>query len=249
MPNDRRRSSWDQGKLRFASVLCAIVLALTACAPSRIALQSEAVLLPGFPLRQYEQMAEHDVPVFRVDGQNSRVLILVHRAGTLARLGHDHALVAHDVRGYIAPRDARADLYVRLDALAVDEPDARKEAAFDTQPSAEDISGTRYNMLHKVLDAARHPFVRVMVAGMDANGAPKVDVDVNGVVRTVPVTLKHRENAQRFSAMGEFAIRQSDFGIEPLSILGGALQVADQVEVRFAIEARRVHPPLKAGDD
>ena len=52
----------------------------------------------------------------------SRIVIEVRRGGTLAQLGHDHVVVSHDVAGYVAPAEGRADLYVRLDRLVVDEP-------------------------------------------------------------------------------------------------------------------------------
>ena len=38
-------------------------------------------------------------------------------------------------------------------------------------------------------------------------------------------------------AKGALRIRQSDFGITPFSVGGGAIQVADEVDVRFEIVA------------
>ena len=40
-------------------------------------------------------------------------------------------------------------------------------------------------------------------------------------------------------ATGQLAFNQSDFGITPFSILGGAVAVQDQVALRFDIVARR----------
>ena len=40
---------------------------------------------------------------------------------------------------------------------------------------------------------------------------------------------------------GELALRQTDFGITPLSVAGGAIQVQDEVKLRFDIHARRMH--------
>jgi hypothetical protein len=41
---------------------------------------------------------------------------------------------------------------------------------------------------------------------------------------------------------GRVTLKQTDFEITPLSILGGGLQVQDRVEIRFAIRASRVLP-------
>ena len=220
----------------------AFVLTLSACVPSPVQEPVRSTAAPpAFPMLEYERMAQRGVHVFVVDAGASRVLIEVRRAGPLARLGHDHSLVAH-VHGYIAPQEQRADLYVRLDTLAVDEPDARREAGFDTQPSAADIAGTRQNMLTKVLDA-RFAFVQVRIAGAQTPGVPtKAVVALNGSERVVPVAVERKEDAKRFVATGELSIRQSDFGIAPFSILGGAIQVADRIDVRFTIDARLLEP-------
>src|SRR5258708_23733284 len=90
------------------------------------------------------------------------------RRGPPARLGHDHVVASHEVTGYVAPGEGRADLYVALARLVVDEPELRKEAGFDTQPSESDIEGTRSNMLNHVLEAERFPFALIGVAGADA---------------------------------------------------------------------------------
>jgi hypothetical protein len=58
------------------------------------------------------------------------------------------------------------------------------------------------------------------------------------VEREVPVTA--RVNADSVTAHGNFVILQSELGIEPFSIMGGAIAVADEVEVRFDIVARPV---------
>ena len=39
------------------------------------------------------------------------------------------------------------------------------------------------------------------------------------------------------TASGAFQVRQTDFGITPFSVAGGAVQVADVVDVRFDITA------------
>jgi YceI-like protein len=105
-------------------------------------------------------------------------------------------------------------------------------------------------MLGKVFDAGRHPFVRVRVASAEAGRPPaQVAVEVNGVERSVPVTLQLRSEGKRLVASGGFSLDQSDFGIVPFSVLGGALQVRDRVDVRFTIATYLLEPapPLAAG--
>jgi hypothetical protein len=46
-----------------------------------------------------------------------------------------------------------------------------------------------------------------------------------------------QRDQQMLLARGTLRILQSDFGITPFSVGGGAIQVADEVDVRFAIVA------------
>jgi polyisoprenoid-binding protein YceI len=181
--------------------------------------------------------------VFRVDAARSQVVIVVRRGGSLARLGHDHVVASHDVSGNIAPDEGRADFYVRLDALTVDEPDLRASAGFDTQPDADDIAGTRHNMLRKVLQTDQYPYAVIRVRDAGAGGAAvpvRVVTTLHGVTRTVDAVARWDRTAEDFSVSGTFAIDQTEFGMTPLSILGGAITVQDRVNITFRIHARRM---------
>lgn len=85
----------------------------------------------------------------------SRVVVEVRRGGTHARLGHAHVVASRDLRAYVAPDEGRADLYLRLDRLVVDELELRAAPGVDTEPSAADVAATRRNMLDAVLEAER----------------------------------------------------------------------------------------------
>ena len=195
-----------------------------------------------FPAAHYLQAAARGQPVYAVDPASSLVVIEVRRGGALAQLGHDHVVASHDVRGYVAPTDARADLYLRLDRLVVDESELRAEAQFDTQPSAEAIAGTRTNMLGK-LGADTHPWALVAVrdVAIDATGSRmNATITLNGITRALQLSPQIIVTAEEASVNGRMTLEQTNFGIAPFSILGGALQVQDQVVVRFRIRARRM---------
>ena len=188
-------------------------------------------------------MLARGAPVFRVDSDRSFAVIVVRRAGSLAQFGHDHAIASHDVTGYIAPDEGRADLYVPLDALVVDEPALRSEIGLDTQPSQADIAGTRRNMLEKVLETDRYPYALIAVNGhAPGDGAQplRVAVALHGVTRSVDAPMQYRRGADEVTATGTLAIDQSQFGIVPFAILGGAIAVQDRVNITFQIVASRV---------
>lgn len=233
--------------MRKTFAALAVVAALTAgCTPPvprpAETLEQEPADFPG---ELYRAGITRGEPVFRIDPARSLVVIEVHRAGSLARVGHDHIVASHDVQGYAAPDRGRADLYVPLGPLVVDEPALRAEAHFDTQPSEADIAGTRENMLRRVLEVDRYPFALVSVNGV-APGAGDPDVDValalHGMTHTTRIPLRIESQGDEIIVTGSLAMQQTDFGIVPFSILGGAIQVANEVDLRFRIRARRCIP-------
>jgi polyisoprenoid-binding protein YceI len=223
------------------------VALLVACAPlppQRGSAPTRAIPAT-FPARHYDAVASAGRPMFTVEPGHSVVVVEVHRGGSLARLGHDHVVASHDVRGCIAPADGRADFYVRLQDLTVDEPPLRAAAGFDTQPTPADVAATRENMLDKVLHTEPHPFAEIGIVRVEGDGkavALDLALTLNGVTRTQRIGAEVEIGADAMRVTGRTVIRQSDFGIVPFSILNGAIRVEDPVEVRFEILARRAPP-------
>jgi len=192
----------------------------------------------NFPAAFYQQLEAHGKKVLRVDSSHSLVTIKVRRAGLLSALGHDHIIASRDVAGYVSPSLGVADLYVPLGTLIVDDPRLRINAGFDTQPSQRDIEGTRHNMLSKTLDAKHFPYALIHVALADA-GHPdlKVTITLHGVTSSFEVPAQFESVPDGISVAGNMSFKQSDFGITPLSVFGGALQVQDKLDLRFRILA------------
>jgi len=230
-----------RARLAVILALAAIVAACAAPVPRPVAEQGRRP--DGFPDAYYLDAARRGQPVYEIDAGSSSVVIEVRRAGTLAQLGHDHAVVSHDVAGYVAPGASRADLYVPLDRMVVDEREARAEARFDGQPPDDAIEGTRGNMLGK-LDAAAYPFAVIGVRGIekDAAGASWLNatLTIKGVTREVRIPAQVASAAEEVSVSGSVTVAQTSFGIAPYSVLAGALQVRDEVDIRFRIRARRM---------
>ena len=216
---------------------------LGACAPP-VRERAPAAAPPAeFPEGHYLEALAQGKPVFRVDSRESLVVVEVRRSGSLARLGHDHVVASHEVGGYVAPDEGRADLYVQLERLEVDEAALRAEAGFDTQPTESDIEGTRANMLVRVLEADRFPFALIRVSGVDASrreAAMSVAITLHGVTRALQAPARIDADADLIEVSGRLSFDQTDFGITPYSVLGGAIAVRNGVDLRFRIRARRL---------
>lgn len=200
----------------------------------------------GFPETAYRAAARSG-PVYRIDPGLSQVTIYVYRDGALAKFGHDHVVASRDVHGYVSIpdnlADSRADLYLPVATLTMDETGLRKSAGFTTELSAKDIETTRRRMLGAVLEADQYPYVQIH-AGSAQGALPrptlKVDVTLHGMSRALQVPIEVMADGVQFSAHGEFDLRQTDFGITPFSILNGALAVQDQIHIAFHLQGGRV---------
>ena len=226
---------------RGCRLLLAAALLASGCAQVPQPVPQEAAR-PGAPeldAAYYRDAAARGARVYRIEPGDSLVVARVFRGGRLARLGHDHVVSSREPRGFIDADQGRGDLYVALERLAVDDPAQRAAAGFDSTPSESDIAGTRSNMLEKVLEADRFPFVVLRVRAV-AQGILEAELSLHGVTRPVRIPAKIDSGDERIEVSGSFSINQTDFGIEPFSVLGGALSVQDRVDLSFAIRGVRV---------
>lgn len=212
---------------------------VTACAPN-VPLpspESQSGQQEGtLPESHYLQAEAQDKNILRVDSAKSLVVFAVRRDGPFAKLGHDHVVASHDVKGFVAPDENKADLLVRMDQLVVDEAPLRAEAGFDTQPTADDIAGTRRNMLLHVLEAERYPYSTIHIERKNA-GTLNVAITLHGTTKNFDVPAKIETTADGMIVSGNMHFKQTDFGITPYSILNGAIRVADGLDMRFRIVA------------
>lgn len=217
-------------------MLACVVLNCAAAAASG----PESATLPAdFPLAYYQQARKSGQEILGVDAARSLLVIVVRRTGWFASLGHDHVVASHDMVGYADMAAGTADLYVPLAQLVVDETELRTKAGFNTQPSQQDIAGTRRNMLEQTLDAGHFPYALIHVARTNGErNKLQVSITLHGTTRSYVVPAQILTTADGITVEGTMSLRQSDFGITPLSVLGGAIQVQDQLELRFSVVAR-----------
>jgi YceI-like domain len=184
---------------------------------------------------------------WRIDPDATVVTIVVRRAGPLARLGHDHVITSGGESGSVwlgaTPDASSFELQLPVGQFDVDLPQARAAAGaeFAAPVPEEARQATRRNLLRaEVLDEAGHPLVvlrSVTASGSWAQAQVGIAVQIRGVERREDVLVTIERDAGRLVARGELRLRQSDYGITPFAVAGGAIQVADTLELRFEIVA------------
>jgi polyisoprenoid-binding protein YceI len=238
-----------RSRLTVIAVLGAAVVSLIAGCATR---QPEPVPGPPAPMPAATTTTVGvTVPagakVFDIDPQRSVVSIRVYRSGPMAKLGHNHVITSAEESGFAwrgpKPADSGFQLRIPVTTLVVDDPAARAAAGPDFEgpvpESARD--GTRKNLLRpEVLDAAQFPDVTVRASGLGGTWQDPVaqaDVTLKGVTRRVEVPLDLTDSAGTLTARGTFRLRQTEIGMVPFSVAGGAIQVADEIVLAFEIVA------------
>jgi hypothetical protein len=185
---------------------------------------------------------------YSIDAAQSELRLLVYRAGPMARLGHNHVILNRAVGGWVdaaaRPESASFSLYVPVADFVVDDARARSEEGeeFSAEVPEEAKSGTRRNMLSAaVLDAERFPVITLTSIGItqvsEGNLTATLAIGVAGHESTLTAPFTLTSSPDRISAAGSVVLRQSDLGLTPLRVMLGALQVQDDITVRFRFVA------------
>lgn len=187
---------------------------------------------------------------YDVVASESLLTIQVYRAGPLAKAGHNHVIASHDLAGtiYIPPDPLRTTFEIRLPlaTLSVDEAVLRARAGQDFQAAVPDSAreGTRRNMLGEaLLNAQIFPQIVLRSQSIESRGAQgDLEVHLAAEVRQAPhamlVPVHYDLQPAQVTISGEMPLRQTDLGLTPFSAMLGALQVEDEMRVKFRIVAR-----------
>lgn len=226
------------------SLILLLPLALAACA-SPIAPINPATPDAALPAWQPLQLQSGE-QALAVERAATRLRAYVFRAGAAGRLGHNHVLSAAKFEAQVLLNEAdiaasRLQLALRLDQLQLDDPALRAElgGAFAKPLDDEAINGTRANMLgERGLQADRHPLLRLRslkLVGEVPRLAALVEIELHGQRRQQWLALRVAEQAQQMNISGALVLRQTEFGLQPFSLLGGLLAVADEIVVEFEL--------------
>jgi polyisoprenoid-binding protein YceI len=184
---------------------------------------------------------------------DSLLTLRVFRGGPLAKAGHNHVIASHTLRGtfYVPADPARTTFEVHLpvteltiDETALREDEHSEEFPPDIPDSAKE--GTRKNMLSgALLDGERFPEILLQSgslepapAGSSAQWVAHIQVTVRDRTNTVIVPVHFEQQGDAIVLTGEFPLKQTDLGLTPFTALLGALQVVDEMKVRFRVVAR-----------
>jgi polyisoprenoid-binding protein YceI len=167
----------------------------------------------------------------------------VGKSGAFSFAGHNHEVLAPAVTGRVTfdPSDwQRSAVVLQFDASAL-------KVTGKGDPPA-DVPKVQAVMLSDaVLDVKRYPTVAFRSRRVSAT--PRTPTTVNLVIegdvtlhgQTRPMTVRATAvlESDGMTVRGAFPLKQTEFGMQPVTAAGGTVRVKDEVQVEFQLKARR----------
>ena len=185
---------------------------------------------------------EEETVRYLIDTRGSTFMVRASSTGLLSAFGHDPKVAIRDFWGEVDfdPTDpslerARLLLHIRTDSLEVTD-----------DVNENDRAEIQRRMLEEVLESSRYAEVFYDCSRVTGSGngqrywlALNGELTLHGFSRSVPVDVRVIMNDTNLRASGEFSVRLSDFGIAPVTAVGGAIRLKDEVKCTFDVVARK----------
>ena len=178
---------------------------------------------------------------YRIDAGQSRFIVRAFAGGFLSALAHDHTIAIREFTGetdftYGTVEPASLQLTIKAGSLAVTD-----------KISVKDREKIETTMRDEVLEISKYPEIGFKSSSVSASKTGEGqyqariagEITLHGVSRplTINTRLEFGDNSLR--AQGGFTLKQSSFGIKPVSVAGGTIKVKDELKFTFDIVA---HP-------
>lgn len=173
-----------------------------------------------------------------VDPQASRFTVRAFASGPLSAVGHSPTFAVRDFHGEVGfdpdqPAAASLQLTIRAASLALTDSVSDKDRR--------EIERTTQG---QVLESARFPEIKYdcPASRLTVEGPTQLtlagDLTLHGVTRAQTVSVRLYLTGQALRGQGEATVRQTEFGIRPVTVAGGMLKVKDELKLAFDIVAR-----------
>jgi polyisoprenoid-binding protein YceI len=178
---------------------------------------------------------------FKIDAAASRFTVQAFATGLLSAFGHNPTIAIRDYDGEIqfnpdTMDNASVRVTVRTSAMEVvdemknDDRKKLEQAMYDQvlEPNRFPTAVYESNQVTAQKDSADQ--WRVHVTG---------ELSFHGVTQSLSLDARVAYMGTMMRIAGEFPLRQSDYGIKPVSFAGGALKLKDELKFNFEMVARQ----------
>jgi polyisoprenoid-binding protein YceI len=189
----------------------------------------------------YMETAKATLLHYVVDARASRFTVQAFATGLLSAMGHNPRIGIRTFSGEVdfsadAAQAASFRLTMKASSLGVLD-----------DISDKDRREIEKMMNEQVLESSKYPDIiyeapNVTVARVDGSlysASLAGTLSFHGVTRNQSITARIAIFDEMIRASGEFSLNQSDYGIKPISVAGGALKVKDELKFSFEMVARK----------
>jgi len=179
--------------------------------------------------------------VYVIDPGVSRFTARAFATGLLASLGHNPSFAIRQFTGEAkfsgdAAEQASVRIVVQSGSLELSD-----------QVSDKDRREIERAMRNEVLEIGRFPEIVFEASNPSlSKGGESLywanitgKLALHGVTQPQQITAQVSVTGNQLHASGEFSVRQSSFGIKPVSVAGGTMKIKDDVKVTFDFIARK----------
>lgn len=168
-----------------------------------------------------------DVAAQPIDVDQSTLTVHAYKAGLFSAFADNHVIRAPIAGGRVSEEGTLAvELTVKAAQMTVLDPGLSADKRAEVQARMHSA---------EVLDSARYPEIRFVSTRVTPHGADRWqvagDLTLHGTSRPLTLVVVRRDGHFR----GAVSLRQRDFGIQPISIIGGTVKVKDELRVEFDI--------------
>jgi polyisoprenoid-binding protein YceI len=180
---------------------------------------------------------------YSIDSQQSKLEIHVSKEGAFKVFGHDHLIAAKQVSGqaqFDPQKIGQSSVHLQIPAKSITVMDPG-----ESEKDRREVQGTMEG--DKVLDVAKFP--EITFASSKVSAAKKTSdgweltlagkLNLHGVEKPVSLPLHVHTDSNELRGQGELSILQTDYGITPVKVGGGAVKVKDMLKITFNIVARK----------
>ena len=181
------------------------------------------------------------VAVYAIDPGISRFTVRAFAGGMFSAFGHNPTLAIREFEGEArfspdALDEARLVVRIRASSLTLTD-----------NMSDKDRRELELTLNQDVLETSRYPEISFESTKVSVSKAGDGQFFVNvvgaltlhGVSNTQAVSAQISLTGDMLRAHGEFSVLQSAYGIQPVSVAGGALKVKDELKCSFDIVGRK----------
>jgi len=177
---------------------------------------------------------------FIIDASGSRFTVQAFATGLLSAFGHNPTIGIRDFEGQVqfVPETyegaflrltLRTNAMEVLDEMKIDDRRKMEQLMNETVLDVEHFPTVEYKSKAITVEKQANDLLRAHAAG---------ELSFHGVTQPLSLDARIMNLGPILRISGQFSLRQSDYGIKPVSFAGGTLRLKDELMFNFDLVAR-----------